>query len=122
MTKTTDIILNAFLRRCLKAYALKQLIRNAGGQLHRIGRSRNWRLIASQQQLRAIIEQIRTSDEKSWQWLAEHLQKFIEQLSYQQILALAKQKPEITVNELMALTDCTISQARTILDELEELD
>ena len=115
----TPITLPSFLRKTLKAYALKAEIRALGCELHRIGRSRNWQLKASFEQIEAIIVFIEQSEEKSWYWLANHLRKQYQMLSHDCLLKIAKQKPGITVNELMARTDCTIAQARQIIDELE---
>ena len=47
----------------MKAYALKSLIRAQGCELQRIGRSRNWKLIANKQQLFTIINEVEASNE-----------------------------------------------------------
>ena len=73
--KTPNITLPAFLRRVLKSSVLKSLIREQGGELNRIGRSRNWQLNASFEQIEAIITAIEASEEQSWQWLVTHLSK-----------------------------------------------
>lgn len=119
MSAPIEIILPSFLRRTLKAYALKAEIRAVGCDLNRIGRSRNWQLKGSHQQLLAIIEFIHSHDEKSWYWLAEKLSGQVKSNTTENLLLIAKQKPGITVNELMAKTDCTIAQARKIIDQLE---
>ncbi len=116
------IILSSFLRRSLNAYALKSLIRSTGCELSRIGRSRNWRLIASQQQLQQIINLLAESDEASWQWLSPFLSKHKMQINHQELMTLIQLNPDITVNELLAKTDCTLTQARKALDEMEGLD
>ncbi|MBL4910695.1 MAG: hypothetical protein JKX78_11880 [Alteromonadaceae bacterium] len=120
--KSKPIILSSFLRRSLNAYALKSLIRATGSELSRIGRSRNWRLIATQQQLQQIINLLADSNEPSWQWLAPFLTKQKLQISYQDLITLIKLNPYISVNELLAKTDCTLTQARKALDEMEDLD
>lgn len=119
MLKTKPIILSSFLRRSLKAYALKSLLRSTGCELSRLGRSRNWRLIATQQQLQEIILLIGNSNEPSWQWLVPFLTHYKAQISHQELLVMIKHKPEITLNELLARTDCTLAQARKALDEVE---
>ena len=43
-------------------------------------------------------------------------------LSHDELLRIAKIKPDITVNQLMARTDCTIAEARKVIDELEWLE
>ncbi|NQZ81037.1 MAG: hypothetical protein HRT52_08495 [Colwellia sp.] len=106
----------------MKAYALKTLIRTAGGELYRIGRSRNWQLRATFEQLEVIISAIENSDEPSWQWLAKHLNNRQKNLSHNDLLRIAKRNLGISINQLMAKTDCTIAQARLVIDELEDLD
>ena len=103
----------------MKAYALKAAIRAQGCELNRIGRSRNWRLIANTQQLQAIIEFVEANDEQSWLWLAKHLRKQQETLTHDDLVYIAKQNAGITVNQLIAKTDCTVAQARRVIDELE---
>ena len=119
MSKLITITLPSFLRRVLKAYALKAQIRQLGCQLNRIGRSRNWQLVASTKQINDVILLIESANEDSWLWLAKYLRDQHKQLSYDAILAIAKHQPSISVNELMAKTDCTIEQARRVIDELE---
>ena len=113
------ITLPSFLRRVLKAYALKALIREQGCELNRIGRSRNWQLKASFEQLEATISAIEKSTEPSWQWLVTHLSKQGKDLAFDVLLSIAKKKPEITISELMLRTDCTIAEARRVIDSLE---
>ncbi|SEK35367.1 Ribosome recycling factor [Colwellia chukchiensis] len=117
--QTPFIILPSFLRRVLRAYALKSLIRAQGCELNRIGRSRNWQLKASFEQLEATIAAISDSEEPSWQWLATHLAKQSKNLAFDVLVGIAKKKPGITVSELMQRTDCTIAQARRVIDTIE---
>lgn len=113
------ISLPSFLRRVLKAYALKALIREQGCELTRIGRSRNWQLKASFEQLEQVIHVIEQQDEPSWQWLAEHLSKQRKNLGFDMLVEIAKKKPGITITELMTRTDCTIAEARQVIDKIE---
>ncbi|MFT6920872.1 MAG: hypothetical protein ACJA2G_003527 [Cognaticolwellia sp.] len=113
------IALPSFLRRVLKAYALKALIREQGCEISRIGRSRNWQLKATFQQLEQTISLIEQSEETSWQWLATHLSKQRKSLGFDMLLTIAQNKPEITVSELIQRTDCTIAEARRVIDTLE---
>lgn len=119
MSKLFTLVLPSFLRRVLKAYALKSHIRDLGCDLSRIGRSRNWQLVASPKQINDIILLIESANEDSWLWLAKHLSVEHKQLSYSSLLDIAKDHPNISVNELMAKTDCTIEQARRVIDQLE---
>ena len=113
------ITLPSFLRRVLKAYALKTLIREQGGELSRIGRSRNWQLKATFEQLEATIDKIEQSSEPSWQWLATHLSKKRKNLGFDMLVSISRKKPGITVSELMLRTDCTIAEARRVIDTIE---
>lgn len=113
------ITLPSFLRRVLKAYALKALIRQQGCELNRIGRSRNWQLKATFEQLEQVIEVIEQSEEQSWQWVASHLCKQRKNLGFDMLLSIAQKKSGITVSELMQRTDCTIAEARRVIDTLE---
>ena len=119
MVKIEHITLPSFLRRVLKAYALKANIRAQGCELTRIGRSRNWLLKATPEQMNAIINLIEAANEDSWLWLAKHLKSYRQTLTHQNLLSIAKKKQNITLNELMAFTDCTVAQARKVLDEIE---
>ena len=122
LSDSAPITLPSFLRKTLKAYALKAEIRAIGCELSRIGRSRNWQLKASFEQIEAIIHFIELSQEPSWLWLAKHLRKQYQTLSHDCLVKIAKQKSGITVNELMTRTDCTIAQARKVIDEIEWLE
>lgn len=120
--KSTTIVLPSFLRRILRAYALKSEIRRIGCELHRIGRSRNWRMVGTTEQFYLVIEYIETANEDSWLWLAKKLRQESEKLSHEHLIFIAKKNSGITINELMAKTDCTVAEARRVIDELEWLD
>ncbi|MFT5813575.1 MAG: hypothetical protein ACI9VT_001328 [Psychroserpens sp.] len=113
------ITLPSFIRRVLKAYALKTILREQGCEINRIGRSRNWQLKATFEQLEQTINVIEQSEETSWHWLAAHLTKQRKDLSFNMLFTIAQKKPGITVSELMHRTDCTIADARRVIDTLE---
>lgn len=117
--KKTKIILPSFLRRVIKAYAIKAGIREIGCELSRIGRSRNWQLIATEEQIMLTIAFIDASNEDSWLWLSKKLKQDGQHFSHSLLLDIAKRNPNITINELMAKTDCTVGQARKVIDEIE---
>lgn len=119
VSKTTKIILPSFLRRVMKAYAIKSAIREIGCELTRVGRSRNWQLTASPEQIAEIILFIEQSSEDSWLWLAKKLKQDSQVFSHSLLLNIAKKNSGITVNELMAKTDCTVAEARKVIDEIE---
>ncbi len=106
----------------MKAYALKSYIRQQGCELHRIGRSRHWQLKANFTQLQTIITFIDLSGEPSWLWLTKLLRSQYQHLSHAERLKIAATIEKVTVSALIARTDCTIAQARQIIDELEGLD
>jgi len=117
--KATKITLPSFLRRVMKAYAIKANIRIVGCELSRIGRSRNWQLTATPEQILAIINMIEESNEDSWLWVAKKLKQDGQHFSHSLLVNLAKRNVGITINELMAKTDCTIAEARIVIDEIE---
>jgi len=120
--KTNVITLPSFLRRVMKAYAIKAYIRQQGCELNRIGRSRNWQLKANFTQLQAIITFIDLSGEESWLWLTKLLRCQYQHLSHAELIKVAATLEEVTLSALISRTDCTIAQARQIIDELEGLD
>lgn len=122
MLTTSSYKLPSLVRRCHNAYLLKVFIKGAGAELRRVGRSRNWVLLADTEQASNIIEYIEESNEKSWQWVAKALFTEIEVLSYEALLFLAKQQPNITIANLISKTNCTLAQARKVLDDLEDLN
>ncbi len=103
----------------MKAYAIKNIIRSTGAELSRIGRSRNWQLIANFEQMEQITALIEEENESTWHWVAILMRKQYSCLSHDALLMIAKKNSAITINELMAKTDCTVAQARKIIDELE---
>jgi len=117
------INLPSFLRKTMKAFALKAKLReDIGCKLNRIGRSRNWQLKANFTQIQRIIIFIEQEDEQTWLWLAKLLRQSYQALDHAQLLQLAKRQSVVTLSGLMAQTDCTIAQARKVMDALEGLD
>lgn len=119
VSKLFEITLTSFLRRVLKAYALKAELRAIGCSLHRKGRSRNWIVCATFEQLECVVEFIHTSEEPSWQWVAKQISDKKKDFSHNELLNIAKKQSGISINQLMAKTDCTIAEARLVIDELE---
>ena len=113
------ITLNSFVRRTLNTDTLKQAIKSTGAMLSRKGRSRNWQLEANGEQIGDIIRLISESGEESWFWVSKKLSENKPKLEHEQLKEIARQDPSITVNRLIALTDCSISDARIVLDEIE---
>lgn len=119
ITSQNRIILPSLLRRCMKAYAIKSLIRSVGADLSRIGRSRNWQIIANFEQMEQITALVEQEGEPSWLWVAKLMRKQYSNLSHEALIFIARKNDGITVNELMAKTDCTVAQARKVIDEIE---
>lgn len=116
------INLPAFLRRTTNSNTIKAYIRQQGCELSRIGRSRNWQLKANFSQLQTIVTFIEHENEPSWLWLVKHLRKEYPQLTHENLVTLASFLNPLTITALMAKTDCTLAQARKVLDEVEGLD
>ena len=114
-----NITLNGFVRRTLNTEALKLSIKATGATLTRKGRSRNWQLEADSEQIGDIIRLISESGEDSWLWVGKKLSENKPKLARDQLKEIAKRDPSMTVNRLIALTDCSISDARIVLDEIE---
>lgn len=119
LSAVRHILLPSFLRRALKAFELKALVRSSGCELTRIGRSRNWRLSATREQITCIIELIRDSEEQTWQWLVKLLEQQRGSLTQQELLNLVKRNPHITVTELVHMASCTLAEARQAIDNYE---
>lgn len=113
------ITLPSFLRRVMRAYLLKTEIRRIGATLQRIGRSRNWQIKASFSQIEHIIHFVENSEEESWQWLAKHLRKQHQDISYEMLKLIALENKGISIQQLVTRTNCTLLQARKVIDEIE---
>lgn len=112
------IVITALAGRTVATYALKELIRATGAVLTRKARSANWLLFADKQQMDQIVEDIEAAQQKSWQWLAPLIAEKRRQFQYNELLALANRNPSISVNQLVAMSDCTIAEARKVLDDI----
>ena len=121
MSSSNVIILPSFIRRISKADTLKNMIRSKGGLLQRQGKSRNWLLKASTVQLHSIIISIEAHDESTWFWLVKYLKKQYQAHTIESLTQLARCHQISTINKLISTTDCTIAQARRVIDELEDL-
>ena len=119
MAMLVNITLNGFVRRTLETDTLKLAIKATGATLTRKGRSRNWQLEADSEQIRGIIRLISQSDENSWLWVSKKLSENKPKLTRQQLKEIAKRDPSMTVNRLTALTDCSLRDARIVLDDIE---
>lgn len=119
MAEQVQIVLRSFLRKTINSYLLKADIRGTGAILMRKGRSRNWVLQATSMQMLQIIELIEHAEQPSWLWLAKYLGEQRQQLTDNELLNIVARNPAITINQLVALTNCTRCQARDVLDKYE---
>jgi len=117
--KLVEITLNSFVRRTKCSNDFKKIIHASGAKLTRKGRSRHWTLQIGQPLVLDLISLIYQSNENSWYWVAKLLEGNRAALSLEELLLIAKKEPSITVNELMSKTDCTLGDARKVLDQLE---
>ena len=114
-----SITLSGLVRRTQNSHALKAAVKSTGATLTRKGRSRNWILTGDHQQIAEIMHLISQSSEESWLWVSKKLFEYKPKLSRQELRIIVKHDPTMTVNQLTALTDCTLIDARTVLDEIE---
>ena len=121
MQNVRTIALPSFVQRTLKSSQLKAHIKQLGGELSRKGRSRNWRLNANRNQLQSIAFFIDHSSEDSWLWLSKLIKEQSCPLTHENLIYQASQLDNVTIASLTAHTDCTLQQARKVLDELEDL-
>ncbi|NRA61049.1 MAG: hypothetical protein HRU25_09100 [Psychrobium sp.] len=119
MAEKTQILLRSFLQKSVESYLLKAIIRDSGAHLSRKGRSRHWILIADRHQIAEIIIQVEQSAQPSWLWFSQLLRQQRTALTHQELLALVARNPSISANRLIALSDCTLAQARQALDDME---
>ena len=113
----TPIPIRALAGRTVETFALKALIRDTGAVLTRKGRSSNWLLFADKEQMRQIVGDIEQSGQQSWQWLAKLIREKHSQYSFEELRNLVSRNPNITVNQLVAMTDCTLADARRVIDD-----
>ena len=117
--KIVSVNLNSFVRRTDKTSQLKNLLRSHGGQLKRVGRSRNWQMTVPLNGLLALIRVIESSRESSWLWVGKLLEQSKPKLSSDQLSQIAREHSNISVAQLVSLTDCTMGEARRAIDTLE---
>ena len=113
----TPIPIRALAGRTVETFALKALIRDTGAVLTRKGRSSDWLLFADKEQMRQIVSDIEQSEQQSWQWLAKLIREKHSQYSFDELRNLVSRNPNITVNQLVAMTDCTLADARRVIDD-----
>ena len=114
-----DIQLNSFVRRIEKANEFKAQIKSSGAKLSRKGRSRHWRLQGTWPQFQSIIDQIQLTEEPSWQWVIELLKSHQPKPQMTDLVEIVKNNPNITQQQLISQTDCTLVEVRKAFDVVE---
>ncbi|UQN44613.1 ribosome recycling factor family protein [Agarivorans sp. B2Z047] len=96
----------------------KQLALESACQLKRIRRSRNWQLIGEASALSALSTRINNLESDNFAYLLTKLElrlaAYQEQLEpkSERLARLIKEKPNITLAELLEQTDCSLAEAR----------
>ncbi|MEE1674816.1 ribosome recycling factor family protein [Agarivorans aestuarii] len=96
----------------------KQLALESGCQLKRIRRSRNWQLVGELADLNGLLQDLKNLESEDFRYLTtkleqglSHYQDLLEPKA-QRLSRILKDKPNATLAELIALTDCTMAEAR----------
>ncbi|EGA68182.1 hypothetical protein VISI1226_15616 [Vibrio sinaloensis DSM 21326] len=110
-----SVPLNSFVHRVNDKQQVLNLVAEHGCQLKRIRRSRHWMLSGDEDQLRLLSDQL---DSVSQQWIIKAINLALPKLtiSLQQVLT---EQPNLTVTQLVSLTDCSMEEARRAIDEHE---
>ena len=122
LDQAIELTLNSFVRRTQQTNKLKGIIKSYDATLSRKGRSRNWILSIPVRHKKDLITKLYEANESSWLWVAKLLSEQSSTYNLEQLLSIAQQTPAITVTELIHLTDCTLAEARKVLDELEWIE
>jgi hypothetical protein len=88
-------------------------------ELKRVRRSRNWQLIGTVSDLSGLSNELSQPNNNDLHWLINKINQVINHYSHQasppfeQLTQLIHSRPDITLAELMALTDCSLAEVRT---------
>ncbi|PKF62781.1 hypothetical protein CW745_04995 [Psychromonas sp. psych-6C06] len=110
-----SVKLNNFIHRIDCKVAITKIVQQHGGNLKRIRRSRNWQITGTDKQLTVLAEKLRAHGAK---WVADAIEKALPNptINFAHVL---RDNPAITVNALMAKSGCTLTEARTAIDDAE---
>lgn len=113
-----SIQLNSFVRRVDDKERVIALAVSEKCSLKRIRRSRHWQLSGTELQLTHFKAGL--TDIADY-WIKLAIEKALpkKQLSLQECLI---SQPNITINQLVAMTECTVAEARQAIDQFEQLD
>ncbi|UPW17288.1 ribosome recycling factor family protein [Agarivorans sp. TSD2052] len=96
----------------------KQMALECGCLIKRVRRSRNWQLIGEEPAIISLNNKLKALDIEAMAYLClkleEHLKAYQEQQEPKQerLKRLIDQSPNITLAELIHITDCTLAEAR----------
>ncbi|WP_153448940.1 ribosome recycling factor family protein [Vibrio algicola] len=112
----------------------KTIALKLGCELKRIRRSRNWQLQGEVEPLSELIETLTATEPDTMSYLIKKITDGINTALISEedsqpppsmadkLAALIQSNPDITLNELMAITDCTMAQARSVRFEMQDFD
>jgi len=88
-----------------------------GCLINRIRRSRNWQAKGSYDNLQALLRTLQHQDSLTNRFVINKLTTLLEKIEppltiEQQLAQLLANNPNITLNEMMTITQCNVSQAR----------
>ncbi|KOO14332.1 hypothetical protein AKJ18_15145 [Vibrio xuii] len=112
-----SVPLNSFVHRVADKAQVIQVMSEQDCQIKRIRRSRNWLLSGEEEALRQLKSQLTTEDT---QWIVTAIDKTLP-TPVVDLAVLIANSPNITINQLVAQSGCTISEARLAIDEFEDL-
>ncbi|MEF1290281.1 ribosome recycling factor family protein [Vibrio sp. M260118] len=112
-----SVPLNSFVHRVPDKSIVLSLASENGCQLKRVRRSRNWQLNGEEQQLRILATQL---DLDAHRWIVEAIDKALPK-PIVNLADLLAHTPNMTVNQLVAESGCSLKEARQAIDEFELL-
>ncbi|MGF1911385.1 ribosome recycling factor family protein [Vibrio kasasachensis] len=100
-----------------QANFIRAIATEHGCQIQRVRRSRNWQAQGSYNNLQALLKHLQAHDSLTNQFVIGKLVALLAQIEppvtiEQQLAQLLQSNPNITLSELMDITQCDISQAR----------
>lgn len=110
-----SITLNSFVHRVADKSATQALVNQLDCQLKRIRRSRHWQLRGDEIQLRELIKQLDTEKD---QWIIAAIEKTLP-TPVVNLETLLAENSALSVKQLVALTGCSLMEARQALDKHE---
>ena len=110
-----SVPLNSFVHRVNdKAQVISAIVAN-GCQVKRIRRSRHWLLNGEEQALRELKQHLVAEDTL---WIVKAIEKALP-TPVVDLSAIIAESPNITINQLVTQSGCSLSEARAAIDEFE---